>query len=29
MSLKDMVNKNDPLAKKILAYNESGQFKRS
>lgn len=27
MSLKNMVNKNNPLAKKILAYNESDEFK--
>lgn len=28
MSLKDMVSKNDPLARKILAYNESDEFKK-
>lgn len=28
MSLKDMINKNDPLARKILAYNESDEFKK-
>lgn len=28
MSLKDMVNKNDPLARKVLAYNESDEFKK-
>lgn len=28
MALKDMVNKNDPLARKVLAYNESDEFKK-
>ena len=28
MDLKDMVNKNDPLARKVLAYNESDKFKK-
>lgn len=28
MDLKDMVNKNDPLARKVLAYNESDEFKK-
>ena len=28
MALKDMVNKNDPLARKVLAYNESDKFKK-
>ena len=28
MALKDMVNKNSPLARKVLAYNESDEFKK-
>lgn len=28
MDLKDMVNKNDPLAREVLAYNESDEFKK-
>lgn len=28
MALKDVVNKNDPLARKVLAYNESDEFKK-
>ena len=26
--LRDMVNKNGPLARKVLAYNESDEFKK-
>jgi len=28
MDLRDMVNKNDPLSRMVLAYNESDEFKK-